>query len=175
MSIVENAKNVCKEDWIVHECGSGDICSSVIGRGKGNKRISILLEGAPVPHIVVDLDKISSSCLAGMEIGDYMIMIDRNRRNTDLIVSIEISHGKSKKASKIARQIESSITFALSHIATSDKIEFVLVFVGNTREAKELLEEKIKLFGKVYTIHIAKSKEKIDDIIQRYLRNRTTR
>lgn len=123
MSIVEKVKNVCTEKGIAHYRSDEEGAPNVLSRGRGKRRVSILLERTPVPHAVVDLDRIPGRCVAGMEIGDFMIFIDKNGHSANLIVPIEISHGKSKKATKIARQLESSATFALQHIVERSSLQ----------------------------------------------------
>lgn len=172
MSIVESVKRVCSGNRIAHNSSDDEKCPTSIGRGRGKKRVSILLNGLPVPHVVVDLDDVSDDCLVGREIGDYMIFIDKNEYNTNLIVPIEISYGGNKTTKKITSQLESSATLALEHIDEKMSVDIVPIFAGKPKNAGELINEKIHMRGNVYYTRLAKNKDKVVEIIKKYLQGK---
>lgn len=166
MSIVQKAKRVCKEEWIAHDCGDQGNCSGSIGRGEGKNRIKVSLESAPVPHVVLDMDRIDCRHLAAKEKGDYLLLAGKSGAGK-FVVPIEISRGKNKKAEKITSQLESCAQLALSHVVKESNAKFVPIFVGQSREVKFLRKMNINVRGKKEQIHVLKNEERVADILKR--------
>ncbi len=161
MSISENAQKKCKEEWIEHACDVGNACTRHIGRGRGKNRVSVSLEGAPVPHVVVDLDSVDSKCIGDSEVADYLLFVDQAADTGGWVVPIEISHGKNKEVKKIKGQLESSAALAQENVVGGKDAVLVPVFVGCTRNARRLQKTKVVALGNEYSVRVLRSREKI--------------
>lgn len=169
MRFLNAARDGCAPEWIVHTCKAGSECSRVIGRERGKPRIGVSLESAPVPHFVIDLDNVDRKCFGGKEVGDYIIFADDERGKVGWIVPVEISHGKNKKAGKIENQVVSSANAAAERIENGMTAEVVLIFVGQTRFAKELRRRAVKVFGNTCFVNVLRTGDSIEDAFNQVL------
>lgn len=156
MSATGNAKTGSEMEWLVHECGRSVCCEAIISsRSKG---VSFSLKDTPVPHAVIDMDKISwlteRKC-------DFMVLAVDIKRTCKWIVPVEVSGGKSKKATIIEGQLQSSAQLAGRHIDNDHRATVLPVFVGNIREAAELNRKRVEYFGRSYPIRILRPGESI--------------
>lgn len=159
MSIVEAVLGLCRKSWICHSCGPQDTCSGSVSRGA--ETLAHLVECAPKPHVVVDMDSIP--CLRHEGRCDFLYFSDDRMRKKQWFVPVEVSHGKHKKAEGVLRQLQLGVDLVEKWLKYPGRVEVIPLFVGRSKDAKKVRRMAILYRGQRAKIEVVERNGRIYD------------
>lgn len=126
-----------------------------------------LVECAPKPHIVVDMDSVP--CLRQEGRCDFLCFTDDRIRKKQWFVPIEVSRGKHKKAEGVLRQLQLGADLVEKHLKYTGNVEVMPVFIGRSKDAKRVRRMEVQCMGKKAKIEVLGMSDRIYDKMEQYI------